>query len=91
MARVLSGVGEPSQPEPDPEVAIRMTIPEEFGGISMGELNSRRGCVLGMDSQPGRVILIRASLPASEYMGLEDTIAEWTQNRGRVEHEPLTN
>lgn len=86
MARILDGVSEPRPPnEPDPEVAICITVPEEFAGLSMGELQFRRGGVTGMDAQSG-VVLIRASLPASEYEGLENAIAAGTQHRGRVEH-----
>ena len=85
MARVLSGVSEPI--EPDPELGICITVPEEFAGLSMGELNSRRGGVTGMDVQSG-MVLIRGFLLASEYVGLEIAIAAGTQHRGRVEHAP---
>jgi translation elongation factor EF-G len=88
MPRVLSGVGEPGQPdESQPEIAVHLIVPEEFAGMSMGELHTRRGRVSGMDVKSGSV-LIRAFLPASEYDGLEKAIDEGTQHRGRVEHAP---
>jgi Elongation factor G C-terminus len=86
MPRVLSGVGEPGQPdESQSEIAVHLIVPEEFAGMSMGELHTRRGRVSGMDVKSGSV-LIRAFLPASEYDGLEKAIDEGTQHRGRVEH-----
>jgi translation elongation factor EF-G len=55
-----------------------MTVPEEFAGWSMGELNSRRGCIIGMDVQHGNVV-IRGSVPTTEYEALADAIAVATK------------
>ena len=85
VPRVLSGIGEPD--EPHSELSIHIVVPEEFAGMSMAELNSRRGVITGMDVQTGG-ILISASLPASEYGGLEKAIHEGTHHRGRVESAP---
>jgi translation elongation factor EF-G len=88
MARVLTGSDDFAEPdELGSEFAIQIIVPEEFAGVSMSELQSRRGCITGMDIKSGSV-LIRASLPASEYEGLEKAIDEGTQHRGRVEHAP---
>jgi translation elongation factor EF-G len=88
MPRVLSGVSEPGQPdEPQAEFAVHVIVPEEFAGMSMSELHSRRGRVTGMDVKSGSV-LIRASVPSSEYGELEKAIDEGTQHRGRVEPAP---
>jgi hypothetical protein len=46
MPRVLSGVGEPGQPdESQSEIDVHLIVPEEFAGMSMGELHTRRGRV----------------------------------------------
>jgi translation elongation factor EF-G len=67
MPHVLSGVSDPGQPDgPQAEIAVYIIVPEEFLGVSMGELELRRGRVNGMDVE-SRSVLIRASLPASEY------------------------
>jgi translation elongation factor EF-G len=50
----------------------------------MTELSSRRGFIKGIDVQT-RNALIRASLPAEEYDGLEKAMDEGTQHRGRIE------
>jgi translation elongation factor EF-G len=87
MGRVLGGVNEPDEPNrPDAELIIRMTVPEEFAGWSMGELNSRRGCIIGMDVQHGNVV-IRGSVPTTEYQALADAIAVATKRLGRIERE----
>ena len=82
MGRVRGDISEPDQP--DAESAVRITIPEKFAGASMGEFESRRGCITGMDVQSGTVI-IRGSLPASEFPAFQERIAVATQQRGTVE------
>ncbi len=52
--------------------------------MSMAELNSRGGSVIGIEVQTGNA-LIRALLPASEYGGLKRVIEEATQHRGTLE------
>jgi translation elongation factor EF-G len=81
MPDVLSGTNEPDQS--DPELAIAITIPEEFVGFAMGELSSRSGVVTGMKIV-SRTVVIYASLRASENHGLEQSIAETTRQRGKV-------
>jgi elongation factor G len=70
-------------------LGIRVTVPEEFVGASMGELSARRGYVTSIDVQSGDVS-IRATLPASEYNALVEAIAAMTQRRGRIKREPPT-
>lgn len=83
-----SGLSEPGQPdEPKPELALHIVVPEEFAGMSMGELRSRRGSVTSMDVRSGTVV-IRASLSVSEYEGLAEAIRVGSQGRGRVEPVP---
>ena len=84
MGRVISNISEPDQP--DAEFAIRFTVPEDFAGVSMGEFQSRRGCITGMEVQSG-IVIIRGSLPASEFQAFQATIAVATEQRGRVERE----
>lgn len=72
--------------EPDSEVSIRMTVPEELAGASMGEFQSRRGSITAMDVRSG-VVIIRGAIPASEFRAFQHTIASATQQRGRVDRE----
>jgi translation elongation factor EF-G len=85
MPHVLGGTSEPSPPEPNEgEVVVQINVPQEFAGMSMGELHIRRGQVKGMDVLSDDV-LIRASVPESEFDALEKAIDAGTQHRGRVE------
>ena len=87
----MSRVENPEPDNPDdvamPEVFIRITVPEEFMGSSMGELNGRGGLVMTIDCESSSVV-IRASLPASEYEALSIAISSATLRRGKVEREP---
>jgi len=51
----------------EPVMKMEITVPEESMGDVMGDLNSRRGRVLGMDSQ-GRSQVIKAQVPMSEVL-----------------------
>ena len=84
MGRVLSNISEPDQP--DAEFVIRLTVAEEFAGLSMSEFQSRGRYVTGMDVQSG-IVIMRGSLPAAEFQAFRDTIAVATQQRGSVERE----
>lgn len=85
MPRVLGGTSEPNPPEPnEAEVAVQLNVPQDLAGMAMGELHTRRGQVKGMDVLADHV-LIRASVPESEFDELRKAIDAGTQHRGGVE------
>jgi translation elongation factor EF-G len=85
MPRVLSGVGDPDDSgRHDPELAICITVPEEFAGWSMAELNGRRGYITEIVAERGNA-LIRGVVPTSQYAVLGDVIAAGTRSLGRIE------
>jgi elongation factor G-like protein len=84
MRQMFGDSSEPDQP--NAELVVRIVVPEEFTGYSIGELQSRGGCVADMQVHSGSVV-IRGSLPASEYPALQDAISSATQQRGNVERE----
>ncbi len=64
----------------EPMMAVEVVTPEEFLGDVMGNLNSRRGRVEGM--QPvGNGQLIKASVPLSEMFGYATDLRSMTQGR----------
>jgi elongation factor G len=65
--------------EPIMEVAI--TTPDDFTGDIMGDLNGRRGRVLGMDSA-GRNQLINAQVPMAEFLTYAPDLRSMTGGRG---------
>lgn len=86
MKEVASDASESDQP--NGEIAIRVVVPEEFCGWSVGEFQSRGGSITGMEVQSGCVVVIRGSLPVSEYPALQDAVRSATQQRGKVERDP---
>jgi elongation factor G len=65
--------------EPIMEVAV--TTPDEFMGDIMGDLNSRRGRVLGMDTK-GKYQVIKAQVPMSEFLTYAIDLRSITGGRG---------
>ncbi len=65
--------------EPIDEVEVR--VPEEFMGDVMGDLSSKRGKILGMESE-GRRQKIRAQVPESELYKYSTHLRSITQGRG---------
>jgi elongation factor G len=78
----LKAAGEKCKPVLlEPIMKVEVTVPEEYMGDVMGDLNSRRGRIEGMDSRHGAQI-IRAKVPLSEMFGYSTTLRSRTQGRG---------
>ena len=65
----------------EPIMKVEVTVPEEYMGDVMGDLNSRRGRIEGMDNRAGAQI-IRSKVPLSEMFGYSTTLRSRTQGRG---------
>ncbi|MGV8984482.1 elongation factor G [Clostridium sp.] len=65
----------------EPVMKVEVTVPEEYMGDVMGDLNSRRGRIEGMEAQAGAEV-IRAMVPLSEMFGYSTTLRSRTQGRG---------
>jgi len=65
----------------EPIMKVEVTVPEEYMGDVMGDLNSRRGRIEGMDSRAGAQI-IRAKVPLAEMFGYSTSLRSRTQGRG---------
>jgi elongation factor G len=65
----------------EPILSVEITTPEEFMGDIMGDLNSRRGRVLGMDSE-GKYQVIKANVPMSEFLSYAPDLTSMTGGRG---------
>ena len=65
----------------EPIMSVEIVVPEEDMGDVMGDLNSRRGRVQGMDAQ-GSSQLIRAQVPMSEMLTYASTLKSITGGRG---------
>ncbi|MEF3303369.1 elongation factor G [Paenibacillus sp. GYB003] len=65
----------------EPIMKVEVTVPDEYMGDVMGDLNSRRGRIEGMDSRGGAQI-IRSKVPLAEMFGYSTTLRSRTQGRG---------
>ncbi|WP_411676734.1 elongation factor G [Caproicibacter sp.] len=71
----------------EPIMKVSVTVPEDYMGDVMGDLNSRRGMIEGMDAIPGAQ-QIRAMVPLSEMFGYSTDLRSKTQGRGQYVMEP---
>ena len=69
----------------EPIMEIAITVPSEFMGDINGDLNSRRGRLLGMDAVGGGRQVIRALVPEAEILRYSTELRSMTQGRGSYE------
>ncbi|MBU6145820.1 MAG: elongation factor G [Paenibacillaceae bacterium] len=65
----------------EPIMKVEVTVPDEYMGDVMGDLNARRGRIEGMDARAGAQV-IRSKVPLSEMFGYSTTLRSRTQGRG---------
>jgi elongation factor G len=64
----------------EPVMKVEVVLPEEFMGEVIGDLNSRRGDIEGMEARPGTQI-VRALVPLSSMFGYATDLRSRTQGR----------
>lgn len=70
----------------EPIMNVEVTVPEEYMGDIIGDLNKKRGKILGMDPQDG-VQIIKALVPMAEMFQYSIDLRSITQGRGDFEME----
>ncbi len=71
----------------EPIMKVTVITPEEYMGDVIGDLNSRRGMILGMDAIPGAQ-QVNSEVPLSEMFGYATDMRSKTQGRGQYTMEP---
>ncbi len=71
----------------EPIMRVEVTVPEEYMGDVIGDINSRRGRMEGMEAKSGSQI-IRGFIPLSEMFGYATDLRSKTQGRGTYAMEP---
>jgi elongation factor G len=66
----------------EPTMRVEVVVPEEFLGDVMGQINSRRGSIQGMEVRPGNAQAVRALVPLAEMFGYATQLRSVTQGRG---------
>ena len=71
----------------EPIMKVEVTVPDEFMGDVIGDLNSRRGHVSGMEER-GNTRVIQANVPLATMFGYATDLRSMTQGRGSYSMEP---
>ena len=71
----------------EPIMKVEITVPEEYMGDVIGDINSRRGRMEGMELVAGNQV-IRSFIPLSEMFGYATDLRSKTQGRGTYSMEP---
>ena len=66
----------------EPIMKVEITIPEEYTGDIIGQVNARVGNILGMEDRFGNAKAIHAEVPLSEMFGYATELRSATQGRG---------
>ncbi|WP_029552470.1 elongation factor G [Thermocrinis jamiesonii] len=65
----------------EPVMEVEVETPEEYVGDVIGDLNSRRGKIMGMENK-GVITVVKAYVPLAEMFGYATTLRSLTQGRG---------
>lgn len=71
----------------EPIASLKVKVPDDYTGDIMGDLNKRRGRVLGMDPVAGGYQIISADIPMTGLFGYCTTLRSMTGGRGTYEYE----
>ncbi|MCL5097881.1 MAG: elongation factor G, partial [Candidatus Omnitrophica bacterium] len=71
----------------EPIMKVELTCPEEYQGDLLGDLNRRRGKVLGIEAR-NRVVVLKADVPLAELFGYATVIRSLSKGRASYSMEP---
>jgi elongation factor G len=66
----------------EPIVKLQVTVPDDYTGAVIGDFNTRRGIILGMEANDDGEQVISAEVPMSEVMRYSTELRSFTQGRG---------
>jgi elongation factor G len=66
----------------EPMMKVEVVVPEEYLGDVMGQINSRRGLIQGMEIRLGNAQAVKAMVPLAEMFGYATQLRSATQGRG---------
>jgi len=66
----------------EPIMKVEVVVPEEYLGDVIGQLNSRRGMIQGMEIRPGNAQAVNSMVPLGEMFGYATELRSGTQGRG---------
>jgi elongation factor G len=66
----------------EPIMKVEVVVPDDYLGDIIGQLNSRRGSIQGLEVRPGNAQAVRAHVPLGEMFGYTTDLRSATQGRG---------
>ena len=66
----------------EPMMKVEVVVPEDYLGDIIGQVNSRRGNVLGMEMRLGNAQAVKGMIPLGEMFGYATELRSATQGRG---------
>src|SRR5689334_1354974 len=66
----------------EPIMKVEVVVPDEYLGDVIGQINSRRGSIQGLEVRPGNAQAVRAHVPLGEMFGYATDLRSATQGRG---------
>ena len=72
----------------EPIMKLEISAPEEFQGVAIGQINQRRGVIVGANMDAGYVV-VEAEVPLSEMFGYSTDLRSVTQGKGEFSMEFL--
>src|SRR6266487_3826531 len=73
----------------EPIMKVEVTTPDEYQGDLLGDINRRRGTIIGIDAKSGQTIL-NAHVPLAEMFGYATAIRSLSKGRAAYSMEPFT-
>jgi elongation factor G len=73
----------------EPIMKVEVTTPDEYQGDLLGDVNRRRGLIIGVESKTGQTT-INANVPLAEMFGYATAIRSLSKGRASYSMEPLT-
>jgi elongation factor G len=73
----------------EPIMKVELTTPDEYQGDLLGDVNRRRGKIIGIDAKAGQTI-INAHVPLADLFGYATAIRSLSKGRASYSMEPLT-
>ena len=73
----------------EPIMKVEVTTPDEYQGDLLGDINRRRGTIIGIDAKNGQTVL-NAHVPLAEMFGYATAIRSLSKGRASYSMEPLT-
>ena len=73
----------------EPIMKVEVTTPDEYQGDLLGDINRRRGTIIGIEAKGGQTI-VNANVPLAEMFGYATAIRSLSKGRASYSMEPLT-